>query len=72
MWNAGDVPARMIEIISPAGFERLFCDVADLSAGGETDIDAFIALGDEYGLQVVEPDWQADVIQRYGLTPPPG
>jgi hypothetical protein len=72
MWNASDVPARMIEIISPAGFERFFRDVADLSAGGETDIDAFIALGDEYGLQVVEPDWQADVIQRYGLTPPPG
>ena len=22
MWNAGDVPARMIEIISPAGFEN--------------------------------------------------
>ena len=24
MWNAGDVPARMIEIISPAGFEHFF------------------------------------------------
>ena len=23
MWNAGSVPARMIEIISPAGFEKL-------------------------------------------------
>jgi len=24
MWNAGPVPARMIEIISPAGFEHFF------------------------------------------------
>ena len=24
MWNAADVPARMIEVISPAGFENFF------------------------------------------------
>jgi len=24
MWNAGRTPARMIEIISPAGFEGFF------------------------------------------------
>ena len=70
MWNAGSVPARMIEIISPAGFERFFRDVADLAASGETDIAKFIALGDEYGIQTAEPDWQADVIRRYGLAPP--
>ena len=72
MWNAGSVPARMIEIISPAGFECFFRDVADLSASGETEIAAFVALGDEYGLQFAEPDWQADVIRRYGLAPPSG
>jgi quercetin dioxygenase-like cupin family protein len=70
MWNAGPVPARMIEIISPAGFERFFRDVADLAATGETEIAPFIALADAYGLQLAQPDWQADVIRRYGLTPP--
>ncbi len=30
-WNAGDEPARILEIISPAGFERFF---AELGAGG--------------------------------------
>ncbi|MGY1737934.1 cupin domain-containing protein [Geodermatophilus sp. SYSU D00684] len=70
MWNAGSVPARMIEIISPAGFERFFRDVADLADAGETDVARFLALADEYGLQVADPDWQADVIRRYGLTPP--
>jgi quercetin dioxygenase-like cupin family protein len=34
MWNAGNVPARMVEIISPAGFEEFFHEVADLIAGG--------------------------------------
>jgi hypothetical protein len=30
MWNAGDVPARMIEVISPAGFENFFKEVSEL------------------------------------------
>src|SRR5215210_6923732 len=29
-WNAGDVPARALEIISPAGFERYFAEIAAL------------------------------------------
>ena len=28
MWNAGEVPARMIEVISPAGFEHFFWGVS--------------------------------------------
>lgn len=34
MWNVGDVPARMIEIVSPAGFERFFHEVAEMIAAG--------------------------------------
>jgi hypothetical protein len=37
MWNAGTVPARMIEIISPAGFENFFRDLTDLTAAGPLD-----------------------------------
>jgi mannose-6-phosphate isomerase-like protein (cupin superfamily) len=70
MWNAGPVPARMIEIISPAGFELFFRDVAELAATGTADIPEFVALADSYGLQLSEPDWMPDVIARYGLTPP--
>ncbi len=34
MWNAGKVPARIIEIIQPAGFEGFFWELADhLEAG---------------------------------------
>ncbi|MCF6742999.1 cupin domain-containing protein [Blastococcus sp. KM273128] len=70
MWNAGDAPARMIEIISPAGFELFFRDVADLAAAGVTDPQEFVALAASYGLEFGEPDWQADVVRRYDLTPP--
>jgi quercetin dioxygenase-like cupin family protein len=34
MWNAGSSPARMIEVISPAGFEHFFRELADMAAGG--------------------------------------
>ena len=33
MWNAGSTPARMIEVISPAGFEGFFRDLTDMTAG---------------------------------------
>jgi quercetin dioxygenase-like cupin family protein len=69
MWNAGSAPARMVEIISPAGFERFFRDVADLAEAGTTDPAPFLALATTYGLEFGEPDWEADVRQRYGLTP---
>ena len=29
-WNAGDEPCRILEIISPAGFERFFQELVDL------------------------------------------
>ena len=29
-WNAGDEPARILEIISPAGFERFFAELVAL------------------------------------------
>lgn len=29
-WNAGDAPARLLEIISPAGFEKYFEEIAPL------------------------------------------
>jgi quercetin dioxygenase-like cupin family protein len=70
MWNAGPVPARMIEIITPAGFEEFFRSLADLTDVGAPDLAAVAALSEGYGLPFAEPDWLPDVIARYGLTPP--
>jgi quercetin dioxygenase-like cupin family protein len=72
MWNAGPVPARMIEVISPAGFEHFFRELADLTAAGAPQPADVMALAGRYGLQGGQPDWLPGVISRYGLTPPPG
>ena len=36
-WNAGDEPARLLELISPAGFEHYFRELAPLLAAPERD-----------------------------------
>src|SRR5262245_47399972 len=72
MWNAGPEPARMIEVISPAGFENFFHELAGLTAGGQRQGPGVRALADRYGLQFGQPDWLPGLISRYGLTPPPG
>ena len=72
MWNAGKVPAHMIEVISPAGFENFFQELSDLLSQGPPQLEVLSELGGKYGLQFGNPDWLPDVIQRYGLTPLPG
>jgi quercetin dioxygenase-like cupin family protein len=70
MWNAGRVPARMIEIISPAGFEEFFRELSDLLLAGPPEDGQVPAMAARYGLQFGEPEWLPDLISRYGLTPP--
>ena len=70
MWNAGRVPARMIEIISPAGFEDFFKELSDLLVAGPPEDGQVAALAERYGLQFGQPEWLPDLISRYGLTPP--
>jgi len=70
MWNAGSTPARMIEVISPAGFERFFRELTDMTAVGAPDPATVAELAGRYQLPFAEPGWLPDVIARYGLTPP--
>jgi mannose-6-phosphate isomerase-like protein (cupin superfamily) len=69
MWNAGSVPARMIEIISPAGLENFFWEVSELvRAAAPPDLTQVVALAETYGVQFAEPDWLPDIIDRYKLN----
>lgn len=70
-WNAGDEPARILEIIAPAGFERFFEEVVD--RGGITAIEpeAFGALCQQYGLEM-DPDSVPALTERFGLRWMPG
>ena len=49
-WNAGDTPARLLEIISPAGFERYFEEVIALPPPPDPAQIAEIAA--RYGLEL--------------------
>lgn len=72
MWNAGSVPARMIEVISPAGFEHFFWGIGEAMASGAPAPEVIAALAEEHGLVFGNAPWLDDVIARYNLTPPPG
>src|ERR1700736_5388896 len=51
-WNAGDEPARILEIISPAGFEGYFEQLTELLRdAGPPDPAAIAALAATYGLE---------------------
>jgi mannose-6-phosphate isomerase-like protein (cupin superfamily) len=52
-WNAGNEEVRLLEIISPAGFEQYFADLApELARGGEPDLQALAEIRARYGLSV--------------------
>lgn len=72
MWNASDTPARMIEVISPAGFEHYFKAMTALFESGPPDPQKIADLAETYGLVFGQAPWIDDVVKRYNLTPPPG
>lgn len=51
-WNAGDEPARLLEIISPAGFENYFRELAPLLAATERDEAAIGDVVSRYELDI--------------------
>jgi mannose-6-phosphate isomerase-like protein (cupin superfamily) len=63
-WNPGDEPARILEIISPAGFERYFEALLDLGPGA--DRATMGPLMDRFGLEV-DPASIPVLCERHGL-----
>lgn len=70
-WNAGDGPARVLEIISPAGFEKFFDQMTDRAARGELDPAGMAALAAEYGAEV-DLNSVPRLLMTHGLTFPGG
>ena len=68
-WNAGDEPARILEIISPAGFERFFDELSNLNGVAETDPRVFADLCGRYELEM-QPDSVPGLVERFGLRFP--
>jgi hypothetical protein len=65
-WNAGDEPCRILEIISPAGFEHFFEELVELGGAAETDPEVLAQLSARYGLEM-QPDTLPDLLERFGL-----
>lgn len=73
MWNAGAEPARMIEIMSPAGFEAYFVELAAAvaAAGGPPDPSVRTQIAERFGL-TFDLTEVPDLVARHGLNPPGG
>lgn len=70
-WNDGDEPARILEIISPAGFESFFAELVQLRGAAqmraaELEPAAFAALCERYGLEM-RPETVPGLVERFGL-----
>jgi mannose-6-phosphate isomerase-like protein (cupin superfamily) len=68
-WNAGDEPARILEIICPAGFDLFFAELVDLGGVTGADPQALGALCRRYELEM-DPDSVPGLVERFGLNFP--
>ncbi len=68
-WNAGDEPARLLEIISPAGFEQFFAELVELGGVTQTDPQVLANLCGRYELEM-DPSSVPELTQRFGLQFP--
>jgi mannose-6-phosphate isomerase-like protein (cupin superfamily) len=65
-WNAGDEPCRILEIISPAGFELFFQELVDMGGVTHATPDDLAQLNERYGLEM-QPETVPDLLERFGL-----
>ena len=68
-WNAGDEPCEIVEIISPAGFEDFFRELAEVYATGEPDLVRFADACARYGVDM-DPESVPGLCKRFGVTHP--
>jgi quercetin dioxygenase-like cupin family protein len=64
-WNAGETPARVLEIISPGGFEKAFLEMHEL--GEDLMPDSMAEIAKRYGV-AVDFENTDPIIARHGLT----
>src|SRR4051812_2458521 len=65
-WNAGDEPARILEIIAPAGFEQFFRELDAMGGAVYAPPEQLAELNERYG-QEMQPDSVPGLLERFGL-----
>jgi len=68
-WNPDDTPCRILEIISPGGFERFFSELADLMAAPDFAPGQREELGARYGVKF-DPASVPRLCAEHGLDHP--
>jgi len=68
-WNAGDEPARLLEIVSPAGFEHFFEELVDLGGVANASPETLANLNERYGLEM-DPQTVPGLVERFDLVFP--
>ena len=68
MWNVGETPARVLEIVSPGGIESYFEQIAPiLREHGPDWTLRYNDLADAFGLTILN-DWTDELKAKYGVT----
>jgi quercetin dioxygenase-like cupin family protein len=62
-WNAGDSPARFLEVITPGGFENYFAALAEVLP----DLERVAEVAERYGLDI-DPASVPRLAQAHGLV----
>jgi mannose-6-phosphate isomerase-like protein (cupin superfamily) len=70
-WTAGDEPTRILEIISPGGFERFFEELGELTASPDFSPEKVEELGERYG-HYFDFERTFELVEEQGLHFPIG
>jgi mannose-6-phosphate isomerase-like protein (cupin superfamily) len=65
-WNAGEEPARILEIIAPAGFEKFFDELVEMGGVAQADPEAVGELCGRYELEM-QPESIPGLLERFDL-----
>jgi hypothetical protein len=68
-WNAGDRGCRILEIVSPGGFEHCFDEMAGAMASPDFDPQQMAEIAGRYGLEL-QPESIPALCAEHGLTHP--
>ncbi len=67
MWNAGSTPARVVEMLSPAGLETYFERLGPVLAHeGGAGAKEYYDLAQSYGI-TIQDDWIEELERTYGV-----
>jgi hypothetical protein len=66
MWNAGDTPVKVIEMVSPAGLEAYFEELSKVLTQHQGDAPRYYELAQQYGITIMD-EWIEELEKTYGI-----